>query len=245
MSTSLLSSLWNLYNAEDSYLPFLLPLSLWLTCWIHCKRIKRDYGRWYNLHTVHHVGAIVQASLSLYFNDNSIFHERITVLWSMPYFIVDIVDSIWCGHITYSLHALICLTLGCYNYTHPILQVARANSRAAFIESSTPIFYQVKQHRNPKLFGLFAMVFTGCRIVWVPLIGRHLLKSGMMWYDVPLLLLTAFYALNWFWYIKIVTILYNGIMGKATPFEETTTKEGGGGGGVTESDKNGKTKKQE
>jgi hypothetical protein len=61
----------------------------------------------------------------MYYNDDSVFNERIPILWSIGYFVVDLVDCGLRGDVTYSLHALFCLVLGVANYTTPVLRELR------------------------------------------------------------------------------------------------------------------------
>mmetsp|Transcript_8159 Transcript_8159/g.22142 ORF Transcript_8159/g.22142 Transcript_8159/m.22142 type:complete len:236 (-) Transcript_8159:335-1042(-) len=210
---SVLFDVWSsTYNAPESILPFITPLSIWFSCWAYCKSKKMDYARWYDLHIFHHVAAMTLGSLSLYFDDDAIFNERIVILWSMPYFMIDIVDCIWERHLTYAIHALFCLSLGVANFSIPLFRELRLNAKAVFIEASTPIFYQAKQHRNPYVFILFAITFTCCRIIWIPFILKALRDNGLAWVHPGVLGVIGFYGLNLFWYYKIIGILITGNM---------------------------------
>jgi hypothetical protein len=84
------------------------------------------------------------------------------------------------------------------------------NSKAVFIESSSILLYQVKQNRNPTLFVVFAMAYTACRIIWIPIMGKQLLDEGLTWNHPILLALMAFYGLQVHWWIKILKILFKG-----------------------------------
>jgi hypothetical protein len=172
---------------------------------------KKDFAKWYAVHTVHHVGAILQGSLSLYFHDDAIFDERVPILWSASYFIVDIVDCLYMGHVLYIAHGAVCLLLGLGNYNVPLLRTLRMNSKASYIESSSIILYQVKQHRKPWLFGLFALTYTCCRIVWIPVMMKQLVvDNGMEYTNVIFVLLVVFYVLQIHWWIKIIKIIWKG-----------------------------------
>jgi len=205
-----MDTFWNEYTSENSRLPFLLPFSFFLSSWFLFRVIqKRDFARFYKIHTTHHVGALICACLSLYFQDNAIFHERIGILWSMSYFIIDIVDCLLMQHFTYIAHGVICLGLSWCNYTIPLHQTLRMNSKAAFIETSSIILYQVKQNRNPVLFGIFAIVYTLCRIVWIPFIMKELYDHDVGFTHPIQLALIAFYGLQVHWWIKIIKIALN------------------------------------
>jgi hypothetical protein len=215
MFLSTVSSFWQAYNSEESWLPFYLPLCFWSACWLYTYYYKLDYSKWSMLHGFHHVGAISQGLLSMYFNDNTIFNERITILWSIPYFIVDLFECAYRKHLTYSFHGLVCLILGICNYKFPLHRELRMNSKATLIETSSLLLYKAKESRDPVLFIMFAFVYTLCRIVWIPIMMKELLDHGVQWTDVTLILLTGFYALNWWWYLKILKILYKGLRGES------------------------------
>jgi hypothetical protein len=199
------------YTADDAWLPLILPFLLWSSCWVSSRLIKKtDFAKWYSLHTLHHVGAISQASLSLWYGNNAIFHERIPILWSMSYFVMDIVDCLYAGHVLYIAHGAICLCLGLANYHIPLLKTLRMNSKATYIETSSILLYQVKQHRQPWLFLIFAITYTCCRIVWIPCMMKELLENGMDYTDLIFVLLVLFYLLQIHWWIKILRILITG-----------------------------------
>ncbi len=209
--SQLITSFWNVYNSEGTPLPFILPFCFWISNWINYRWIqRRDFSRWYKIHTLHHVTAIILGSLSLYFGDNAIFHERIGIFWSMPYFIVDILDCLYVGHVTYVVHGAVCLGLGLCNYNIPLLMSLRMNSKAVFIESSSILLYQVKQYRKPALFVAFAVNYTACRIIWIPIMGKQLLAEGLTWSHPIMIALTGFYFLQVHWWIKILKILLKG-----------------------------------
>jgi len=205
------SKIWHAYNAPDSALPFVVPLVFWTATWLYYRWLtKRDFAKFYAIHTLHHVVAILLGSISLYVDDNSIFHERIGILFSMPYFIVDILDCLSMGHFLYILHGAICLGLGLCNYHIPLLMQLRMNSKAVYIESSSILLYQVKQKRNATLFAAFALNYTLCRIVWIPIMGKQLWDHGLEWHHPIMLALMAFYGLQINWWIKILHIVIHG-----------------------------------
>jgi len=84
------------------------------------------------------------------------------------------------------------------------------NSKASYIETSSIILFQVKRYRKPWLFGVFAIVYTICRIVWMPVMVKDLRNHGMEWTHPVMIGLCLFYCLNIHWYIKIIKIAING-----------------------------------
>ena len=213
--TQVLSTFWNdYYNTDDSYLPIIVPSSMWFTCWVMCGICHINYGKFNAIHLFHHIVAMTIGGISLYYHDDTILKERISIFFSLSYFVFDLLDCIIRYDVNYAIHATLCLCLGYYNYTHPILFATRSNSRAAFIELSTPIFQLVQYKRTPILFVLFAITFTCCRIIWVPCIAYHIHQHGVQYNELPMILLGGFYCLNWFWYSKILRILYTGDVDK-------------------------------
>ena len=224
---SSLSQFWESYNAPDSLLSLVIPSVLWSVCWIYYKFIaQKEFARWYALHTLHHLGAIGFGLASLFLDDDTKFNERNGIFWSLPYFVIDILDCTLMNHWTYILHGLICFGLGMCNYNIPLLRELRMNSRASFIESSSIILYQVKQNRNPVLFVVFAIVYTLCRLVWIPIgIMQPLLEHGVQWTDWIFLVLLVFYGLQIHWWIKIINIIIKGDGKSKKAGEEETKKE--------------------
>lgn len=149
--------------------------------------------------------------ISLYFNDNAIFNERIGILWSLGYFLVDFIDAASRLDAAYTLHGIICIILGLANYTNPLCRQFRMNSRAAQCELSTPILNLSRKTRKPLHFALFALAFTLCRIVHIPVyLIMPLRRNGLEWTDWIMMGLVVFYILNCFWYFKIVRMLVRG-----------------------------------
>jgi hypothetical protein len=168
---------------------------------------------------LHDCGAVGLGALSLYFDDDGIFNENISIFWSMGYFLVDIVDCASRLDAAFTLHAAFCLVLGLANYRTPIMRQMRLNSKATMCELSSPVLSLSKRTRKPWHFALFAAVFTLCRVAWLPIIVIQLHRAGMSATDPRFLCVLAFYGLNLFWYYKILRILARG-----------TDSEGDGGG---------------
>lgn len=109
-----------------------------------------------------------------------------------------------------SFHAFCCVLLGYGNYMRPLHQQLRLNSMAFMCELSSPFLYQAKRTRAPLHFALFALVFTLCRICWIPYIIYTIYAKvgGFHWTtDFIMPMVTGFYALNIYWWSKIVRII--------------------------------------
>jgi hypothetical protein len=194
MVVALIEPILEHFIAEESLLPFFIPLLGWTSAFLFCEFTNREFGRWTPVHNTHHAVGLLFASLSLFFNDESIFAERNGIFWSLSYFVVDFVDCVRSGGVAYSFHAICCIFLGVSNYNTPAFYSLRMNSKALFLELSTPILYLSKKTKKPLHFALFALVFTLCRIVWLPIMMRQLIKEGFPWTDLRFLVIVAFYG---------------------------------------------------
>jgi hypothetical protein len=237
--------LWESYNSEDSVLPFLCPVVLWVSSYLYCHYpydttakanlgtantattseakettaaflmlpTSRQWSDWHALHNIHNLGAVLLGMASLYFHHDAVLNERIVILWNLSYFCVDLVDTATRMDWPFVLHAVCCLGLGLLNYTTPLCRLLRMNSRAAQLELSSPFLHLSKQTREPWHFILFAVVFTLCRILWIPVMMKQLRDHGMEWTDVRLIMVAAFYGLNWYWYAQIIRLFVDGLRG--------------------------------
>jgi TLC domain len=187
---------------------FLVLVTCWSGIYYHSVRHKYDFSKVHSLHNFHNGGAIALGLCSL----GHLVPESIPIVWSLAYFTIDTVDCYRRNDITYLVHALFCAFLGLANYNHPMLYRLKMNSQASFCEFSNPFMHLAKRTRNPIHFALFAVVFTLCRIVWLPHMYRQLQRMGGLQYDHPIMIVfTLFYLLNWYWYYKILAILIGGL----------------------------------
>jgi TLC domain len=234
------STLWYEYIQPDNTwcVPFLLPLLGWISAYTYCvydrnhQQQQPPFHKWYFIHNVHNMGAIVLGTISIYsgggYDTSSggatttapstpnmmVFNERIPILWSLSYFLVDIMDCSIRQDVPYLFHAVCCFVLGAMNYTVPTLRLLRMNSKASYCELSNPFMHWAKRTRNPYHFLLFAIVFTCCRIIWLPIMYYQLISyrgdTMLPWYHPSCCVLVAFYGLNVYWYSKILHILFTG-----------------------------------
>lgn len=207
---SLFTDFWTRYNAPDSLLPLYLPLTVWLGGFLYCKSSQKCFHQWSTLHSVHNYGVMLLGQVSIHIANEDVFREQIVTLFTLGYFIVDLVDCVLRLDGPYTFHAITSLFLSLANYFTPLCQELRMTSKASLLEASTPFLYLAKKTRKPAHFGLFALVFTLCRIVWVPVMMKQLIVGGMGMTDPILIVLVAFYGLNLFWYYKIMRIMVRG-----------------------------------
>jgi hypothetical protein len=210
---------WEYLNSENSWLPLILPLAIWiggfLYCYLPSSSERPTFHNWQALHNVHNIGGIGLALVSIYFNDNTILNERVTILWSLGYFSVDLVDCLWRKNVAFSLHAIFCIVLGIGCYTSPAFRLLRINSKALLCELSSPFMHLAKQTREPLHFIIFALAFFACRIVWLPWFLSDLRHYDLTWYDFRACFLVAFYGLNVYWFYKILRIIFKAAQGNS------------------------------
>lgn len=185
---------------------FGFPLLLWSISFLYSKYRKWDFSRWYTIHNVHNFGAMFLAVGSL----SETFPEYVPISWSLSYFCIDAIDCILRRDVVYFLHAAFCLVLGMCNYSYGMFYALKMNSKASFCELSNPFMHLAKSTRHPIHMVLFMLVFTACRMIWIPIMVRQLVPR--VGYQHPALwILFGFYLLNGFWYYKIWRIIYKGI----------------------------------
>jgi len=221
-ATESVSSFWHdVYNTDDSYWPFFLPLfTLWISSYVYSQYRGFDYSQWFLIHNIHNGGAMLLGSISIYYNNDAIFNERVGIWFSIGYFLIDLLDCVVRRDGIYGLHAFLCLSLGFSNATSPLCRMMRSNSKSTFLELSNPFMHLAKTTRQPLHFAMFAAVFTAVRMVWLPILLYQLRVAGMDWTDVRWAAVFVFYILNLYWYIKILGILYQGLFGGSGDKEE-------------------------
>jgi hypothetical protein len=227
------------------------------------------FHKWYTIHNIHNFGAILLGTISIVLAEpypiivtsssssslslissllrQTKYNERIPILWSLSYFIIDIIDCCIRRDFIYALHGICCFVLGCMNYTVPVLQILKMNSKATYCELSNPFMHLAKRTRQPLHFILFAVVYTFCRILWIPIMYYQLISyehhvhhptttpttdsndsivieiNRIPWYHPISCILMAFYILNLYWYMKIINILLTG-GGSKSSASGTSTK---------------------
>ncbi|CAJ1942394.1 unnamed protein product [Cylindrotheca closterium] len=217
---STIQSIFGPFGSEDSLLPFFGPLTLWVGMYTYSHVKGTSYQDWPIPHNTHHFFGMIFATLSIIYDNEEIFPERVGVLWTLSFFVIDFIDCVRVMHTAYLFHAVCVLFLSSCNLMNPSFYRLRMNSRAMYLELSSPFMHLSKKTRNPLHFAIFALMFTCCRVVWIPLIMKRLLDDGLPWTDYKFLVVIAFYGLNLFWYAKILRIIIFG------PPQKEDKKEG-------------------
>lgn len=155
---------------------------------------------------LHSVPLCLLAFLSL----QRVIPESVPLCWSISFFVVDLLDTIvrrdamWVGHAVISL-ALNILT-GSTARHRAVLSV----SKGFFAEASTPFLNYWKKSKSYASFVVFFLVFTLCRMLWVPyfLYITYVihLKGEVDFLIWPSIL---FYLLQLAWYVKMCHMVVN------------------------------------
>ena len=217
--------MWQAYNAETSYGPFLLPLSVWIAMYTWGKWHDVHFHKWLFMQNLHNISAVVLGLLSLYYDQNDILNERTCILFNLSYFTLDFIDCLVRKDMAYTAHAFFCLALGVCNYTTPTLRTLRMNSKACLFEVSSPFLHVAQRTHNPKHFALFVAVFTVCRMIWIPILCAQLYRAGHLpLTDFRQFLLYGFYTLNCYWYYKMIRIVTGAVKKSSTTSSQTEKK---------------------
>lgn len=91
-----LDSFWQSFNANEGSLQLLIPLVFWPSCFLysHLIRGENTFHKWSSIHLFHQCSGLLLAALSIYFQNDSIFSEKIPTLYSLVYFHVDLLDCL-------------------------------------------------------------------------------------------------------------------------------------------------------
>jgi hypothetical protein len=144
------SPFWQTYTSEETWLPLILPTIFWTSMWAHRRFIvKKSFAKFNNLHDFHHIVAMVMGLTSMYVNDNTLFNERIVILWSSGYFVMDALDCILLKDYIYIFHGVLSLVFGILNYNVPLLRELRMNSKAVMMEISSIPLHRAQQTKDP------------------------------------------------------------------------------------------------
>eukprot|EP00581_Thalassiosira_minuscula_P029518 CAMPEP_0183769670 /NCGR_PEP_ID=MMETSP0739-20130205/22817_1 /TAXON_ID=385413 /ORGANISM="Thalassiosira miniscula, Strain CCMP1093" /LENGTH=253 /DNA_ID=CAMNT_0026009347 /DNA_START=7 /DNA_END=768 /DNA_ORIENTATION=+ len=153
---------------------------------------------------LHSVPLCVLAFLSL----QQSIPETVPLWWSVSFFLIDLLDTIVRKDAMWGFHAVISLVLnlgtGC-NARHRML---RTVSKGFFAEASTLFLNHWKKSKSYTSFLIFFLVFTSCRMIWVPTFlyttyAIHL--NGEI--DVLIWPSILFYILQLVWYTNMCAMV--------------------------------------
>ena len=187
---------------------FLIALSSWIVAYAHCYINlggKQAFSKTLVLHDFHAVGCCVLASMSIYFNDEKIFSELIPLSFTLAYFVVDLTDCIIRRDIPFFIHAILSVLLSVGCGLNPLHRSCRSCSRGALTELSTYNLHKWQNTKSKSDFIIFFVMFTACRIIWIPYFVWHVyLVSG---FDYQVMGGICIFFLNLFWWFRMIQIL--------------------------------------
>ncbi|KAL3816911.1 hypothetical protein ACHAXA_009106 [Cyclostephanos tholiformis] len=177
---------------------------------------------------LHSVPLCALAFLSL----NHIIPETVPICWSVSFFVVDLIDSIVRREAMWFVHAVISLALNLLTGSSARHRALRSVSKGFFAEASTrqvsqtlsaivffttkttttfqPFLNHWKKSKSYSSYVVFFVVFTLCRLIWVPYFiyttyFYHL--NGEL--DMLIWPSLAFCLLQFAWYAKMCMIAVN------------------------------------
>ena len=108
---STIQSIFGPFGSEDSLIPFFGPLALWVGMYTYSHVKGTSYQDWPVPHNTHHLFGMIFATLSIICDNEEIFPERIGVLWTLSFFVIDFIDCVRVMHTAYLFHAVCVLFL--------------------------------------------------------------------------------------------------------------------------------------
>ena len=154
-------------------------------------------------------GAVILASASLYFDDESIFPERIVLSWAAGFFLADLIDCTMRRDTMFFAHAVIGLALLWSCWKSPFYD-QRAGSRGYFVEISSPFYQAWMVDKTKAKFSVFCLVFFLCRIVYTPIfLSKMDMFHNISQHSFAFVASIAFYLLNFAWFAKGMQMLFN------------------------------------
>jgi hypothetical protein len=159
------------------------------------------------IHASHAIGVVILSSLSLYFNDETVFRELIPIAFSRGYFLVDLWDCIKRKDWVFTFHAVISLTLNVGTHLSPIHYKLRSASKGYMTEISSPFYRWWTVTKSFHVYVIFYITFLSCRLIWVPIFLKSAFRlAGYDWLSYASV---AFYVLNLGFFTRMTNILLN------------------------------------
>jgi len=194
-------------------------LAIWSTIYIYCciKYDTKKFSSSLAVHDTHAVGMVILCALSLGIANEDVFSEMIPILFTLSYFIVDILDCLVRQDFMFMLHAILSIGICITTVSHPIHLQLRSVSQGGLTEFSTYPLHQWQRTKKRKDFLIFALLFTLCRIFWIPYFIYHIYIELDHTVDFQVIAGLGLFFLNFMWWFKIINIVLN--------YKETKTEK--------------------
>lgn len=202
-------------DGHDEKLMTIFPamISMWVACWVYSyllagKKIEA-FSTSGGLHDFHSVVIIIASLISLYYDDDKVFPERLGNAFSLSYFLVDWADCLVRFDLPFLAHASLSLVAigGCYvSRAH---QMYRSASKVLLIEASTPLLHTWQRSKKKKDFVLFFTLFTVFRMIWFPIFLYKAFMEPNIPLDYVYFSSALLLPLQILWWTKMATMLSN------------------------------------
>jgi hypothetical protein len=165
-------------------------------------------------HDLHAVTVVVLAALSLYnFYDGSgkeeLLSEYTPIAFTSAYFVVDLVDCLIRRDVPFTVHASLSLVLAVRCGSNPVHFFNRSASRGMLTELSTFSLHRWQNSKSYFDFLTFCILFTLCRIVWIPYFIYTIYTTYEHMWDSQQTGMMGIFILNLTWWFKMMHILFD------------------------------------
>mmetsp|Transcript_15354 Transcript_15354/g.32313 ORF Transcript_15354/g.32313 Transcript_15354/m.32313 type:complete len:249 (+) Transcript_15354:246-992(+) len=135
--------------------------------------------------------------------------EKYPVIYSVGFFVVDLVDCFIRGDTTFFIHAVLTLGMKFGAYSSVDHRQLRSISKVFLAESSTPFLNHWKSTKTKHDFRYFFIAFTVVRVIWVPYFIHEVYTIHIQERDVIFWPCMAFITLQLTWFVKMCNMLLN------------------------------------
>jgi hypothetical protein len=199
-----------LFGLSTSLLVFFATnVTGWLAVYLYytLKHDKERFVKEFAWHDLHAIGLCFLSAASLFFDDDDKCPELVPILFTLSYFLVDVLDCIIRFDAPFLIHAVLSIGICVFAARDPMYLSLRAVSCGGLTELSSYPLHQWQRSNKKADFIKFAILFTLCRVLWIPYFLPGVYdKVG---FGIPVIAGTGLFLLNFAWWFKILYILLN------------------------------------
>jgi len=136
--------------------------------------------------------------------------ESVPICWSIAFFLADLVDAAVRRDATFTLHAIVSLSLNLFTGGTARHRALKSSSKGMLAEASTPFLNYWKTSKSYTSFVVFFIAFTFFRVLWVPwfLYTTYQIHLGgeidfIIWPSI------VFCGMQLVWYFKMCRMVVN------------------------------------
>mmetsp|Transcript_4263 Transcript_4263/g.8999 ORF Transcript_4263/g.8999 Transcript_4263/m.8999 type:complete len:228 (-) Transcript_4263:96-779(-) len=197
--------------SQPLLLHFSASLVAWTASYIYCYKNlggKNAFANCLVLHDAHCVVVVVLGLASIVINDDAYLSEGVAIFFSIAYFVVDLFDCVVRKDVPFFIHSVVSIVIAAKGYFDPALRGARLASRGFLIELSSPQLHVWQRSKKKVDFVAFFLLFTACRIVWIPLVLIRVIDA-IGHKNIGVLTIVLLYVLQLGWWFKMIPMLLN------------------------------------